>query len=513
VVHGLIPGSLVEASRRSPLPRRIVLAEGDPSLPGTPGRDVRGHDLAPHPQPVLVQVADDRMAAYALFRPGELAERKAAERAVRESGIRFGIERGSISRLWEGPPNQSGRIRIAAGVPVQPGLPAGFNLAGGVAEASLTGGEVRNLAQVTAGVVLATWQEEQPGRAGMDIFGHKVEPEPLPQRNPEAQAGAGTDLMRGRSGELELRATFSGYVQQRHDGTIRVVDAVEVSGDLDARSEAIDSDEVVVVRGSVQAGARISSASDVVIMGDLADAAIEAGGSIEVHGDVAAGEDALRAADEVAVGGSCARRVVAGNLRIAGTVDRCELVASGDIHVGKVVGGCLKAGGDVVCDYAGDRYGTTTELAAGVNPGYQEQADLARLAERKIRAEREQLAVAARRINAEATELNRKQQRHDQAAWANEAMLERQRARLQRIEAEQRAATDQLEEARSRLARQRAVLGDIRDLSADPDARIEVRVLAHGGVVASIAGSDPLRLREERQGFRMGRARDDDEAT
>ncbi|MDA3963270.1 MAG: FapA family protein [Planctomycetota bacterium] len=503
VIYGIQNGALNDATRTSDRARRLVIAVGDPPTPGVRGCDVRGKELAPHAEPVLVRVAPDQMSAVALFRPGVIPSREATERAVRTSGMCFGIDAAAVQRLWKGPADHSGRVRISAGIVMREGEPAGFRMAQAVADQSLTGGEVRNLAEVQAGVVLAVWQDADPGRAGMNIFGHKVDPPPLPALTPDGQAGPGTEIVRGRDGTLSLRSTLPGYVQQRHDGMIRVVTAVEVKGDLGPNDAPIETDDVVVVRGSVMAGAKISCGADVVIMGDLADAHIEAGGSIEIHGDILAGDAPVMTPDQLSIDGTCVRKVVAGSLKIAGAVEHCELVSTGDIHVQRVVGGRLTAAGSVICDYAGDERGTTTELLAGQHAGYEDQAQMARLAERRLASERASLQRAVQQMGGELGTMQRKQARFDNAAYVNEGMLSRQRRMLEELEARQGELESEAEAARARLAQQRGVLKQLKNLSADADAAVEVRVLARRGVIAGVAGSDPVKLRRDEQNYRL----------
>ena len=148
-----------------------------------------------------------------------------------------------------------------------------------------------------------------------------------------------------------------------------------------------------MVHGNVLAGTTIRSSSDVVILGNLADASVHSGGHLEVHGAIAAGEQPVDIAGTVQASSIAVRRIMAGNLRITGEVRNCEVIASGDIDIARVIGGSLTAGGRISVAVAGDRDGTTTELWAGHRLDYGTQAAAAKLAERHHEAERDRLVA------------------------------------------------------------------------------------------------------------------------
>ncbi|MFW5845845.1 MAG: protein kinase domain-containing protein, partial [Planctomycetota bacterium] len=371
VVHGLDEDAITAATRPSETPRRLVLAEGVPAAPGFAGRDVHGLTIPPLEVPMVLRVSPDRMQAYALVRPNALVPADIAKGMILRECIRFGIDPSAAKRLYEGPPEPSGRIVIAKGRPPRDGVPAGFHLCNESLNTTLDNLVTHDLSQVRAGDLIAVWHDAVPGRAGMDVHGNRHEPRPVVERTPEDYQGEGTCIARSADGSLELRAARSGLCQQQRNGSIRVVQAREVKGDLGPGSEPVISEDVVIVRGSVRDGARIQSSSDVVICGDLDDAEVQCSGSLQVDGVIGNGASTIMAADTVEADGVGVRRVMAGNICINGCVRSSELVATGDIQVEEIIGGSLQAGGSILVRRAGDEHGTTTEQKAiedGVTP-------------------------------------------------------------------------------------------------------------------------------------------------
>ena len=182
-----------------------------------------------------------------------------------------------------------------------------------------------------------------------------------------------------------------GYPRQRPDGVIAVWSATEISGDFGADHQAMVTDDLVVVRGDVLPGAKIESSADVVVMGDLHDADIAAGGTIEVRGDILPGDEPVVAGEGVAAGGHCKRAVIAGSLRIGGTMHACQVRVTGDVDADVVIGGSVVCGGNLRCREAGNSQGIATELWAGHQPSLTEQQRICHLAERRMEVEREEL--------------------------------------------------------------------------------------------------------------------------
>jgi len=499
VVYGIDDASITAATRPAVQPRRMILAKGDEASPGVAGRDVQGEAIPALQVAIVLRVSDDGMLAYALMRPGSLVQSDLAKLAILQKGICFGIDPAAARRLYDGPPDAAGRIVVARGRPVRAGIPAGFHLLNDQLNTTMDNLVTRDLSSVRAGDVLAVWQEGQQAVSGMDVYGNRREPPPCPELQPEDFAGEGTEIARSSDGQLELRATGSGLCQQQRTGAIRVVRAVEIGGDLTADSQPVATDDLVVVRGNVGAGAQIQSASDVVIMGDLADAEVHCSGSLQVAGMIESGESTIIAAEDVEAGGIAVRRVMAGGICVRGTVRNCELLATGDIEIDEVIGGALQAGGSIKVLRAGDETGSTTELWAGHHLDYEQQNEMAVVAERKLTMERSRLVARRKKISGELENLATRQARLLSAGGfvdRNAAIAINQKR--DELSQEHQRLNQESECKRHELSKRRQVLSELDQLTENIEATVEVRDIAHKGVVLKVANADAQVLRSKR---------------
>ena len=505
ISYGLDQGAVNEATRSSTLPRRIILARGDPATPGFGGTNVRGEPIPPLELPVVITIADDAMSAVALTQPSNLITKEQLEPVLKRSALRFGIDVVGLHRLVEGPSDPQGRMLIARGRAPIAGKPAGFHLGAAVANTTVDDvARTRNLQRVQAGTVLAIWQEATVGSDGMDVLGRVMPVPALPELKPEGCVGDGCEIGRDRTGSMVLRATRVGLCQQQPDGSVRVVGAVEIPGDLGPDSPPIVSDDLVVVRGNVKAGAKITCTSDVVIIGDLEDAAITVGGSLEINGSIGPGDQEIVAGGTLMAGAVNVRRIMAGNLKISGEVRNCALLASGDIQVAKVVGGSLTAGGTVNVGTAGDKDGTTTELWAGHNLSYQQQNQLAKLEADRLDAERSRLIAHCHAMEKEVVAAEGRNLRLVGAQFVRKDALTAIQRQLQELSDSKKRLAEDGEHSRKQLAHQRKLVSDLTGLGQNDKAAVKVGVVAHSGVVARLADIEPEVLKEPRLQYHLG---------
>jgi uncharacterized protein (DUF342 family)/tRNA A-37 threonylcarbamoyl transferase component Bud32 len=496
IAYGVIPAAELEATRPSQQPRRLIIARGDPPAPGMPGRSVFGLPIDPDPAAIQIRVADDGMSAAALVRPGELVPRSELEREIRRSGVRFGIDPEALRRLVEGPADPTGRVVIARGRPVDAGRPAGWTMAGG----PVAGGLPR---PVQPGEIIASWDDARPGREGMDVLGQTIAAPPVAATTPDALTGEGVEPCRDRDGRLCLRAARPGSAQRQTDGTVRVVEVRTIRHDLTAADEPISGDAVVVIEGSVLAGARISTTNDVIITGDVADAHIETGGTIQVSGAIVPGDRPLVAAGGIEAGSMEGRQVIAGCVRIHGTVTGGEIIANGAIHADRIVGGRLVAAGTVTVGSAGDRDGSTTELWAGRNLALSEQARLAKLTDARLEADRLRVVAELQAIGQEADNEARRKLRLAAGATKPEE-LQRLQERLSRLKEQQDRARKQEENARRKLAAMRTDSDRLERAAVSMDTTVTVTGAAHAGVVVRLGDAEAVVLDTTRPGYRLG---------
>lgn len=505
VTHGVLEEAAEETARSSPVARRILLARGDLPSPGMPGKSVRGDRIPPLEVPVVVRVSEDAMQAVALTRFGETVPRHELENALRSAGVRTGLDPAALRRLIDGPPSVEGRVLVAAGRPAEEPCPAGFHLVERVANTTVHDVGGFHLRRVAVGQVLARWHEGSPGVPGLDVLGRKQPFHDVPARRPEDFAGEGLELTRDKEGRLVLRALVAGICQQQPDGAIRVVQAVEIDGDLTAAAGPLVTDDLVIIRGSVRPGASVQGGSDVVVLGDVHDARIVAGGSVQIEGMLLRGEAEVVAGGIVTALGTRSRRIMAGSLRVDGEVRGSEIIVTGSVVARRVVGGSVTAAGDITLDYAGDRDGTTTELWAGHHLSLQHQMAVAELSARRLALERDRLLSQCAALEQAHDEAERKQLRIGSGGFVREEVMRQMRDRLARIEREQGQAADAAELARRQLAEHRKVAAAISPLANNSGACLEVRVLAQIGTVLRLADLPAEALGEPRMQVRLGR--------
>ena len=505
VCHGLVEASLHAATFPKDVPRRLVLARGMPSSPGIAGRSVRNEPLDMVQGSVTLDVTPDQLQAVAFTRPGQLARREDLERVIKQAGLRFGLDPEALRRLVDGPPLPGGRVVVARGRTADPGRAPGYLLTGDVTNTTVENlASEGNLRKISAGEIIAWWDDGMAAHPGMDVLGRDLAPPPLEPLTPEKAAGAGTELARSDDGRLALRSRVSGFVQRQADGCVRVVGIFAVEGDLGPDDPPIVTDDVVVVRGTVRAGASITSASDVVVMGDLEDATITAGGNVEIDGAVSSGKPIEAGGEIVLRGGGESRTLMAGSLRIEGEVRNCELRATGDVRVRKLIGGAITAGGNVRLDVVGDNDGTTTVLWAGHHLTRAEEAKIAELAAKRADAER---ARIMRQRHAAESDLQRALStttRMNGASFINPAAAKQLQDRLKLLELEAARATPDDEAARASLAKSRQDARAATEKGENARARIEIGIIAHAGVVVKLADGEAEALKEPRMKLKLG---------
>ena len=498
ITYGLIEANLAAAGKPAPLPRRIILAAGDPPTPDSTGRSVMGEVLPALPDAVTIRVTEDGMTANALYRGRQPPTRFEVEHALEAAGVLHGRDEKVLMRFTgagQAPP-VGGKLTVARGTSPILAHPAGFRLPVATSEDSVPG--VPGLSLVKAGAILAMWQDGIPGTPGVDVFGRKLLVADVEDRDPDLMAGEGTEPSRNRDGDLVLRATRDGVVQQQPDGVVRVVGIMEIPGDLAPDAPPIATDDLVVVRGSVRKGAQITSTSDVVILGDLEDAKITSGGHLEVSGGIGAGGD-LQVAGTVLAATAADRRILAGNIRITGELRGCTLVATGDITAERVVGGSLTAGGDIQVGSVGESSGIPTTLWAGHCDSQAEIAGVVELQEKSHLATREKMLARGQHLATAQQESEGRQVRLSQSKMVDPNALAESQAKISELERERLELDRARERERQELlkVRQRRQQAE----AQSDGARIKIGQVAYDGAVLRVANKDPVILTEPRLRF------------
>ncbi len=500
ITYGLIDENLSAAGRPGELPRRILLAKGDPPAPDAPGRTVRNEVVPPLADALAIRIAEDAMTAWVLYRPHEPPTAAELRQALATAGVRHGIDETALNR-FPGHAPKGGKATIAKGSAMRAARVAGFHLAAAVPgddDSIADGIHCLALSPVQPGQVLAKWSEAESGVPGRDVLGREIPAPETDDPEPEHCVGAGTEIGRDRDGDLVLRATRSGVVQRQPDGTVRVVGVVEIPNDLTADAPPVVTDDVVVVRGNVLSGASITSTSDVVILGNVEDARIDAGGHVEISGSLGPGQD-LRAAGTVTAADATGRRILAGSVRIQGLMRNCDLTATGNVEVDCIEGGSLSAGGDIRVGRVGSSGGVPTLLWAGHHQMLDQQSQLIRLQEVHHESRRNDLVQKGQTLKSALDDLDRKRALLAASQYVNPAVAASAKEALARLSEEHAQLSAEAEDQRQAILNHRRKREGL--AARNGSATISIGQVAYEGVSIRVANRDPLLLTEPRVRF------------
>ena len=482
ITYGLIEANLEASGKAAELPRRITLAKGVLPTPDSSGTNVHGGLVPAVEQAVTIRISDDDMQAAALYRPSKPPSVAEVREALIAVGVTTGLEVPALAR-FSGKPPSGGKLIVAKGTPAILSVDAGWTLSVGPT------GDM-GLCAVEPGIEVAYWRESVCGTPGTDVRGRAIPVTDPKEPGPDDLVGAGVATGRTKDGDLCLRATREGVVQYQADGMVRVVGVIEVPGDL-APDHPIATDDVVIIRGSILAGASVASTSDIIIIGDVADACISAGGDIDIRGTVGAGQE-LRAAGTILATDVRDRKILAGNIRIRGTLTNCEITATGSISAEKVVGGALAAGGDITVSCVGNSDGASTVLWAGHHLSLERHSELIRLDEARHAAKRQRLVMEGAALTTEHEDLAKRASRMNDAQFVKDDALKDAQERLAQLQQKRSALRDEAETERHELVRSRSQRIELEKQTGA--AHITIGSVAYDGVTIRVGNRDALLL-------------------
>ncbi|HYH04111.1 MAG TPA: FapA family protein, partial [Bacillota bacterium] len=296
--------------------------------------------------------------------------------ALRSEGIMYGVMEEVIDRIIEG--NLTEPVIVAKGKPAEPGVDAQINIlfeTGAVWKfsededsAKVDYRNIQTIQSVQIGEVLAEKIPATKGEPGFDIYGRTVSP----------QAGKDKFIKLGKNvawteDNLKIFSKINGepnYVMNQ----INVFPVHEVNGDVNFKSGNIIFPGSLVIRGNVDSGFRVEADGDITINGSVEAADIKAGGNITVRGGIT-GRDKCN----VSCDGDFAAKYVEyakidcdGSVTVKEAIMHCEVNANSRVLVemgkGLIVGGVVRSGEDISVKTVGSKFGTATELEAGVKP-------------------------------------------------------------------------------------------------------------------------------------------------
>jgi hypothetical protein len=149
-----------------------------------------------------------------------------------------------------------------------------------------------NIHIIKEGSIIARRIPPSPGKAGVDIFGKALAPEP--GKNVELPAGLNTVK---KNNNKELCAALSGYLY-RQNGKICVGGTYIVKKDLDYSVGNVEYSGDVIVRGAVRSGFKIVATGNVTVLKEVENASIlSKEGNIQIRGGIFGKNSCLIQAD------------------------------------------------------------------------------------------------------------------------------------------------------------------------------------------------------------------------
>lgn len=315
------------------------------------------------PPIVKVTLKQRGLEAWAKIVPPEPVTLDVVRSALREQGVREGVDEDALISLCEAPgPDE---VLIAHGIPPTAGDNARIDylfLDQGTEFSPLVDQfdranyrEVGLIQNVVPGQLLARKTPLTQGHPGRTVTGEPIAA--APGKDVHILAGKNVELSASR---LEAHATVTG-IPQVSKNRLNVLPIFQVN-DVDFSTGNINFQGSVQIHGNVNPGFAIKATEDVVVDGNVEQGTIEAGGSIRVKGGVRSGSR-LQAQEDVEVRFCDSESVIEAEKGILVTGDalHCTLKAGLRIVVEhRLIGGTARAGEYIQAGIAGTRAETPT---------------------------------------------------------------------------------------------------------------------------------------------------------
>ncbi len=230
--------------------------------------------------------------------------------------------------------------------------------------------DIRGLQQrslVSPGDLIAEIRYRQEAKAGVDVFGDVIYPNP--PRELEIEVGEGVQKKDGG----KFFATFEG-VPIIEKNCISLSKILVHKGDVNLRTGDIVFDGPVEIQGSVDTGASVVATGDISIVGSVRGGKVRAGGSIVVTGGVITGTTGYMEA-RGSIGAEFienSRIHCEGALKAKKSILNCDIISGADIEIldkknGVLAGGSVSCKKNIIAANIGFKRGALTVLRVGVD--------------------------------------------------------------------------------------------------------------------------------------------------
>jgi uncharacterized protein (DUF342 family) len=227
---------------------------------------------------------------------------------------------------------------------------------------------IQTIQNVTAGQTVARKIPATEGVPGTDIYGRPVAP--APGKDKFIKLGKNVEWTDDKLSVVTKIDGEPNIVLNQ----LNVYPVHEVHGDVNFKSGNISFLGSLLIRGNVDSGFKVEAEGDITIFGSIEAADIKAGGSVTVRGGVTG-----RGKCQIVCNGDFTAKYIenakidcGGTVNIKEAIMHCEINADARVLVemgkGLIVGGLIRAGEDISAKTIGSRFGTATELEAGIKP-------------------------------------------------------------------------------------------------------------------------------------------------
>lgn len=325
---------------------------------------------------LVIKVSRDRMTATVDLDVSMLHEwsEQRVKGELDFQGIVSGVDTAKIKEIFSQKLfNQE--VEVAKGIPPQEGkdghviyhlLPEGQqDMPSDAGEGRVDHKAVDRFVEVEKGTLLAEVVEPVEGMAGKDVHGN-----PVP-----CKTSRGAKLIGGRGTRLSKDGTkLYSDAQGVLGGTERkltVIPAVVVDKNVDYETGNICSGMTVVVKGDVLSGFTVKAGGDINVSGLVEASTLESDGSIHIESGIQGdGRAVLKAEGSItAKFASEATLVAEDDICIPNGVMQCNVDSRTDVHVsgerGVIVGGVVRAAGNVFANVIGSEIGAETVIEVG----------------------------------------------------------------------------------------------------------------------------------------------------
>jgi len=346
---------------------------------------VIGMDFKHNPrlQLITVSISDDKMTAHLTLASGE-GIRAYTVTELRDllsaHGVGYGILDEPLASFAANPTDYVQRpVLIAQGVAPQSGTDGYirylFQMDSDATKPNVLDDgrvdfkDVKRINNVQQGQVIAEKVSSSPGIPGKTVTGEEVPP-PKPK---EAYFKPGKNVVLDDE-RVRMYAVLDGMVTFTDQDRVNVFPVYEVNGDVDYRSGNIDFVGNVVVRGNIITGFTVKAAGDIRITGSVEGAEIIASGSIDIAGGIVGhNKGFVRSGRTIRCSFIQDANVEAGEDLIVNQSIMHSNVKAGKSIVcngakGLIVGGVVQAGESVTARTIGNPSFTPTSIEVGISP-------------------------------------------------------------------------------------------------------------------------------------------------